>query len=204
MQHVLQIIAGVTGQPGPASLSAYLSLLCRQMSYHSCLIKPKMIGFLPGQLGHCSAPLAQLLLQQEDRIWRALPSAGTASWLPLDYPALLGVRLRQPQTAVLLVEPAQSLNSDQQQALLMFWQLLAPYLEQTLLTQQRATLQLTERELQCIAWAAASKTSWEISKILGISERTVNFHIQNSLQKSGALNRTQLVQWCRELGIVDC
>lgn len=203
MKHVLQIIAGMTDQSGPAALSAYLSSLCQRMSYHSCLIKPKTLGWLPTPLGHCSAALELLLQQQEEQIWQDLPAAGTASWLALDYPALLGVRLRQPQTAVLLVEPALPLNTEQQQGLLMFWQLLVPYLEQTLLSQQQAALQLTARELQCIGWAAASKTSWEISKILGISERTVNFHIQNSLQKSGALNRTQLVQWCRELGLVD-
>lgn len=203
MKHVLQIIEGVTGQSGPAALSAYLASLCQRMSYHSCLIKPKTTGWMPAPLGHCSASLALWLRQKEDRIWQELPVAGTASWLALDYPSLLGVRLRQPQTAVLLVEPALLLNTEQQQGLQMFWQLLAPYLEQTLLAQQQSSLQLTGRELQCIAWAAASKTSWEISKILGISERTVNFHIQNSLQKSGAMNRTQLVQWCRELGLVD-
>lgn len=203
MKHVLQIVAGMTDQAGPAALSTYLSSLCQRMSYHSCVIKPKTAGWLPASLGQCSKSLALLLQQQGDRLWQDLPAAGTASWLTLDYPALLGVRLRQPQTAVLLVEPALPLNSEQQQGLQMFWQLLVPYLEQTLLSQQQAALQLTARELQCIGWAAASKTSWEISKILGISERTVNFHIQNSLQKSGALNRTQLVQWCRELGLVD-
>ena len=202
MKHVLQIVAGITAQSTTAGLSAYLSSLCSLMSYHSCVIKPKTAGWLPAQLGHCSLPLASFLQQQEDRVWLGLPAAGTGCWFELDNTTVLGVRLRQPQTAVLLVEPLQPLHSEQQQARPMFWQLLVPYLEQTLLSQQRARLQLTERELQCIAWAAASKTSWEISQILGISERTVNFHIQNSLQKSGALNRTQLVQRCRELGLV--
>lgn len=53
--------------------------------------------------------------------------------------------------------------------------------------------ELTGREMECIAWCAEGKTSWEISKILGISERTVFFHIQNASRKLGASNRIQAV-----------
>lgn len=53
--------------------------------------------------------------------------------------------------------------------------------------------ELTAREMECIAWCAEGKTSWEISKILGISERTVYFHIQNASRKLGASNRIQAV-----------
>ena len=53
--------------------------------------------------------------------------------------------------------------------------------------------ELTEREMECIVWCAEGKTSWEISKILGISERTVFFHMQNASRKLGASNRIQAV-----------
>lgn len=53
--------------------------------------------------------------------------------------------------------------------------------------------ELTGREMECIAWCAEGKTSWEISKILGISERTVFFHMQNASRKLGASNRIQAV-----------
>lgn len=53
--------------------------------------------------------------------------------------------------------------------------------------------ELTAREMECIAWCAEGKTSWEISKILGISERTVFFHMQNASRKLGASNRIQAV-----------
>jgi DNA-binding CsgD family transcriptional regulator len=53
--------------------------------------------------------------------------------------------------------------------------------------------ELTAREIECIAWCAKGKTSWEISRILGISERTVFFHIQNASRKLGASNRIQAV-----------
>lgn len=42
---------------------------------------------------------------------------------------------------------------------------------------------LTERQHDCLYWAAQGKTSWEIGCILGISERTANFHIANTCDK---------------------
>jgi DNA-binding CsgD family transcriptional regulator len=52
---------------------------------------------------------------------------------------------------------------------------------------------LTERERECLLWAAEGKTSWDISQILGISERTVLFHLQNAAQKLNVSNRAQAV-----------
>ncbi len=48
---------------------------------------------------------------------------------------------------------------------------------------------LTPREELCLNWVAQGKTSWEIGVILGITERTVNFHIQNASSKLGVSNR---------------
>ncbi|WP_083812437.1 helix-turn-helix domain-containing protein [Pusillimonas sp. T7-7] len=48
---------------------------------------------------------------------------------------------------------------------------------------------LTERELTCLRWAAIGKTSWEMGAILGLTERTVNFHIQNACRKLGVHSR---------------
>ncbi|HUH39316.1 MAG TPA: helix-turn-helix transcriptional regulator [Castellaniella sp.] len=42
---------------------------------------------------------------------------------------------------------------------------------------------LTAREQECLQWAAQGKTSWEIGRILNITERTVNFHIANTCEK---------------------
>lgn len=52
---------------------------------------------------------------------------------------------------------------------------------------------LTNREREALAWTAAGKTSWEISQILGISERTVNWLIGRAAEKLDAVNRTQAV-----------
>ncbi|MCE3264458.1 MAG: LuxR family transcriptional regulator [Pseudoduganella sp.] len=50
--------------------------------------------------------------------------------------------------------------------------------------------QLTERECDVLRWTADGKTSSEIGDILGVSERTVNFHINNCMEKLGAANKT--------------
>ena len=52
---------------------------------------------------------------------------------------------------------------------------------------------LTQREREVLLWSAQGKSSWEISVILGVSERTVNWFIANAGRKLDAVNRTQAV-----------
>ena len=52
---------------------------------------------------------------------------------------------------------------------------------------------LTTRQRDCLLWVARGKTSWEVARILGISERTVNFHIQNCLRKLKATSRPEAI-----------
>jgi LuxR family quorum-sensing system transcriptional regulator SolR len=52
---------------------------------------------------------------------------------------------------------------------------------------------LTARERECLKWAADGKTAWEIAQILGITERTAVFHVNNVVQKLGASNKTQAI-----------
>jgi DNA-binding NarL/FixJ family response regulator len=52
---------------------------------------------------------------------------------------------------------------------------------------------LNERELECLTWAARGKTSPEIATILGLSKRTVNFHIENACRKLNVSTRTEAV-----------
>jgi LuxR family quorum-sensing system transcriptional regulator SolR len=53
-----------------------------------------------------------------------------------------------------------------------------------------AQIALTAREVDVLRWTADGKTSSEVGEIMNISERTVNFHINNSLEKLGAVNKT--------------
>ena len=52
---------------------------------------------------------------------------------------------------------------------------------------------LTPRELECVKWCAAGKSSWDISQILHCSEAAVNFHFANLRRKFGVKSRQQVV-----------
>ena len=61
---------------------------------------------------------------------------------------------------------------------------------------------LTVRELECLKWAMAGKTSWETGRILGVSGSTVNFHISNINRKLDVNHRNQAVIKAIKLGIL--
>jgi len=54
-------------------------------------------------------------------------------------------------------------------------------------------VQLNDREVETLTWVARGKTSAEIAQILGVTKRTVDFHIDNARTKLGAATRTQAV-----------
>jgi len=61
---------------------------------------------------------------------------------------------------------------------------------------------LTEREIDCLNWTAAGKTSAEISEILGLSEHTVNHYLNRATRKLDTVNRTQAVAKAIRTGII--
>ncbi|MEI7569139.1 MAG: helix-turn-helix domain-containing protein [Alcaligenaceae bacterium] len=52
---------------------------------------------------------------------------------------------------------------------------------------------LSERELECLEWVSFGKTSWETALILGVSERTINFHLINACRKLNVYGRQAAV-----------
>jgi len=52
---------------------------------------------------------------------------------------------------------------------------------------------LSQREAECLGWAARGKTMSETAGILGVTTRTVVFHLENAREKLGASNVTQAV-----------
>ena len=52
-------------------------------------------------------------------------------------------------------------------------------------------IQLNDREIETLTWVARGKTSLEISQILNLSKRTVDFHIDNARNKLGVSTRTE-------------
>jgi DNA-binding CsgD family transcriptional regulator len=61
---------------------------------------------------------------------------------------------------------------------------------------------LTSREKEVLRWTAEGKTSYEISQILDVSERTVNFHVNNAVAKLGTSNKTQAAVKATALGML--
>lgn len=62
---------------------------------------------------------------------------------------------------------------------------------------------LTDREREIITWVSRGKSSHDIGAILGMSARTVNFHVNNVLQKLGVATRLQAALRCSLLGLIE-
>jgi DNA-binding CsgD family transcriptional regulator len=83
----------------------------------------------------------------------------------------------------------------------LFWVLLSSFIynkykEYIAITPNK----MTKRELECIKWASDGKTSWEISQLLSISQRTVDFHLANCITKTDSINRQQAIVKCVQNG----
>jgi LuxR family quorum-sensing system transcriptional regulator CciR len=51
---------------------------------------------------------------------------------------------------------------------------------------------LTDRQRECVMWAARGKSDWEISQILGVSHETVIRHLKQARERYGVGKRTLL------------
>jgi DNA-binding CsgD family transcriptional regulator len=61
---------------------------------------------------------------------------------------------------------------------------------------------MTAREKEVLRWTAEGKTAYEVGQILAVSERTVNFHINNVVTKLGASNKIQAAVKAASLGLL--
>lgn len=64
-------------------------------------------------------------------------------------------------------------------------------------------VKLSNREREVLQWMCDGKSTWDISTILGISERTVKFHSANICKKLQANNRTHAIIKAISLGMVQ-
>lgn len=71
------------------------------------------------------------------------------------------------------------------------------------LTQEREEgPSLSPRERECLIWTFNGKTAWEVSRIIGVSERTVHFHVQNAMAKLGASSKHNACLKAAQLGLI--
>ncbi len=85
--------------------------------------------------------------------------------------------------------------------------MLVPYLieglQRRLAIEQAPESCLTLKETECLGWASLGKTSWEIGRIIGCAERTVDFHIANAGHKLGSTNRGHAIGIAVSQGLIS-
>ncbi len=62
---------------------------------------------------------------------------------------------------------------------------------------------LTERELECLRWTMEGKTAWDIGIIIGVCERTVNWHLGNASRKLVSDNKHAAVVKAIRIGLIS-
>ncbi len=103
------------------------------------------------------------------------------------------------ETAVLIVRADDNIDDwpDRRIALKRELRALGQYFHQHMLRifghDDSREIIITAREIDCLKWMAAGKTAWEVSTILGISERTVRFHLNGAREKLECTTTTQAV-----------
>jgi DNA-binding CsgD family transcriptional regulator len=75
-------------------------------------------------------------------------------------------------------------------------------LERTFDTGSSAREKLSSREIECLRWAAAGKSSDEIAIILGISTYTVSSYFKSATRKLDAVNRMQAIARAMRLKLI--
>jgi DNA-binding CsgD family transcriptional regulator len=62
---------------------------------------------------------------------------------------------------------------------------------------------LSRRQLECLRWAEMGKSARDTGQILGISQRTVEKHLEQAYEALGVRTRIQAVVRARQLGLLN-
>ena len=62
---------------------------------------------------------------------------------------------------------------------------------------------LSPREMTVLMWMKQGKTNWEIAQIVGVTERTVRFHVEGIFAKLDAKSRAQAVAVAMDHGLLS-
>lgn len=62
---------------------------------------------------------------------------------------------------------------------------------------------LSRRQVECLAWAEEGKSARDTGQILGISQCTVEKHLEQAYEALGVRTRIQAVVRARQLGLLD-
>lgn len=147
----------------------------------------------------CSAwPDHAGLLAAMTRFIRAAVHCGLSCGLSLPLPTLRGQFACMTMLSRAALLPAQ-LAARQGDALLLARQVHVAALKWMEQSRQQQAVTLRPREEECLYWAARGKTTWEIARLVHLSQHTVHYHLRNATAKLGASNRQQAVaEWSRK------
>ena len=110
---------------------------------------------------------------------------------------------RSSERAILSLGGEQCEKSERARKILEY---LSPHLclavKRIVLNHNKSPTKLTSREQEVLSWTASGKTAWEISTILNISRRTVEFHMGNILNKLDAVNSQQAIAIALSAGLI--
>lgn len=68
---------------------------------------------------------------------------------------------------------------------------------------RRGAASLSRREIECLRWAAAGKTTVEMARIMALSEYTVNHYLNRATRKLDSVNRVQTVAKAMRAGLIN-
>ena len=181
-------------------LGANISLASRQMHYAHCTYSDTGVR-------HCISvrPVCIDLINE-----LGLTASEPIDWTLTDRPADWGVgddrrvltfslRPRFGETAIFGITAEMDLPEwkERKQSVIRELRILANYFHSHVLRINghncNSDILISARELDCLKWTAAGKTAWEASVILGISERTVRFHLNAAREKLQCATTTQAV-----------
>lgn len=84
---------------------------------------------------------------------------------------------------------------------------VAAYTHETILEaatrpSEGADVHLSSRELECLKWTSEGKTTWEVSKILNLSQDTTRFYLREATRKFGVHSKHHAVVKAIAAGLI--
>ena len=205
MRQLDQLIQTISGIDKTCELEAFLNSIGEQSIYtYTALVfgspNTTAIGQLPESLLGCvkEPKFEQCLSKLTKPAWQVNDQGSDSVFNKLNLdnclliPSLRGSKKAGGLLLGIVPEPKVIEAIEQ---LAWYWQLISVYLFDALhkCLPTEPDIVFTPRELECLQWVSEGKTSWEVSQIIGVSERTVNFHIANVMQKTNSSTRQQAV-----------
>jgi DNA-binding CsgD family transcriptional regulator len=144
-------------------------------------------------------PLGSELVESDNNLQsESLPHDGKCDGRPHG-PLKIPLPTHAKEIAAFEIMPGHNASEEKRQtsALSREFRILASYFHSHVLRMNGHDVErdmlVSARELDCLRWTAAGKTAWEASVILGISERTVRFHLNAAREKLNCTTTTQAV-----------